>query len=354
MALKDMEDYVYEVAYAISSSPLKLPDDWKNPLGDDGVSLARRSLAVQLEFIVNSPSFEFTQEIEFCSRESIKALPYTEPEVIPHEIKPDSENPSQCIEWTMLKLLKYPGATSCRSDLDSERHIRLCLAGFFKITGCTTFSNTEVKFPTAVGCFGRFSRPVLASRLDASVHPWENKVPPSFRPVVLLCDGGNPIDSENGGLSYGAPNGHRLAAQLAWAAHPTLVVIIAHTMLEWQRENLAAPKPKAPFKLPEYALIHGIAYDAHGILIYGFFPQVLQFSDDGTPLKWGFGCVPVDTSFTSVFRRRKPAIRMELVKVLLAIQRRATHLAEIFSTLKLHKEFSNCDELWRNESLDWD
>ncbi|KAF8590685.1 hypothetical protein K439DRAFT_43173 [Ramaria rubella] len=126
-------------------------------------------------------------------------------------------------------------------------------------------------------------------------------------------------------------------------------------MLEWEEMKKAGhitqAKSKPSFKLGEHALIHRIAYTESGILIYGFFPRVLKFSEDGTPVKWGFGCVNVGRSFDSVFERRTREIRMELIKTLLTVQRHATRLAEAFRNLKLHDEFSICDEIWRNGKL---
>ncbi|KAF8590684.1 hypothetical protein K439DRAFT_42583 [Ramaria rubella] len=127
--LRDVENYVDDVRYAQIDKMLKLPSDWQSSSGGDMVSLTRGPLALELGVL----------DVEFCSRELIKNLPYSEPNVIPYEIKPDFEDPALCIEWTMLKMLRYRGLSACRSELGMDRHKGACLAGFFKVQGCLTF-----------------------------------------------------------------------------------------------------------------------------------------------------------------------------------------------------------------------
>ena len=107
------------------------------------------------------------------------------------------------------------------------------------------------------------------------------------------------------------------------------------------------------FMFPEYACIHGIAYNPWGFLIYGFFPRALRISADGTPCEWGFGCTVVSIKFANVFKNYACFARMDLVKYLLFVHRHATHLSHVLRNLTLSDEFVKCDQLLmdRNGSL---
>jgi hypothetical protein len=78
--------------------------------------------------------------IKYCPRKDIDSLEYPTPKVTLNEIRKHPDNPALCIEWTMLKILGYPGVSECRSELEVERHIGSNLAGIFQIVDCTTTS----------------------------------------------------------------------------------------------------------------------------------------------------------------------------------------------------------------------
>ncbi|KAF8576731.1 hypothetical protein K439DRAFT_1622623 [Ramaria rubella] len=227
-SLEDVWAYISLAKRTNFRRALKLPDDWKNPSEDDVAFSTKTSLAVHLGVGADSATANMWKEwIEFRPRKSIETLPDSEPKVISHEAGSNPGNPALCIEWTMLKILGFPGlrVDEYNSELEVERHIGSFFPGFFKIENCITSSGTEVRFPTAIGCFGSFPMPDFASRLDASILQSGNGLPPSFRPVVLLGEGKRIINIiQDDGLPSNSPEQHRVTAQLAWAAQPTLSI----------------------------------------------------------------------------------------------------------------------------------
>ena len=96
---------------------------------------------------------------------------------------------------------------------------------------------------------------------------------------------------------------------------------------------------------PEYAWIHGIAYNPWGFLVYGFFPRALRISADGTPCEWGFGCAIISNKFADVFQNVIFSARMEVVKCLLFVHHHATRLSHVLRNLTLSEEFVKYDQL---------
>ena len=101
---------------------------------------------------------------------------------------------------------------------------RVCSIHDF-ITGANSpESGTELKFPTAIGCFGSFSKPDFAVRIN------DSQLKQYLKPVVMLGEAKKDIDTQSSSPV------HRVAAQLAWSAHQTLTILImvaidAHTRL---------------------------------------------------------------------------------------------------------------------------
>ena len=106
-----------------------------------------------------------------------------------------------------------------------------------------------------------------------------------------------------------------------------------------------------PFRFPFRSIIHGIAYDGNGVIIYGFFPRLIASHPNGKPSEWGFGCTVVTTEFRRVFRAT-PAARVKFITTMLIIQRHATYLSEeLQKGLLFMKAHGACDKLWEEGRL---
>jgi hypothetical protein len=101
-------------------------------------------------------------------------------------------------------------------------------------------SNTEVRFPTAIGCFGSFPKPDFASRLNVGVGI-NKDIPAPFRPVVLVGEAKRKTPTKDEGTKQNpSPAGaetQRLAAQLAWIVQPTLTLIIIDAVNKWEQAH---------------------------------------------------------------------------------------------------------------------
>ena len=78
-------------------------------------------------------------------------------------------------------------------------------------------SGTELKFPTAIGCFDSFSKPDFAARINAT-HIKQN-----LRPLVILGEAKKDFYTYT---SRSEAHMQTVAAQLAWSAQPTLTIMI--------------------------------------------------------------------------------------------------------------------------------
>jgi hypothetical protein len=190
-----------------------------------------------------------------CSRRDVESLEYPEPKVTLNEARRFPEDPARCVEWTMLKILGFPGVSKCRSEMDVERDVGSILAGFFNIQGCVTSayawslfishltadvfrSGNQIKFPTAVGCFGSFPKPDFGTRVrDAS-----ESLPELFRPSVLIGEAKRSAMGKDKAMENKDAHSNRISAQLAWAVQPTLVAIIADTLLKWEKSRRAGSR----------------------------------------------------------------------------------------------------------------
>jgi hypothetical protein len=105
------------------------------------------------------------------------------------------------------------------------------------------------------------------------------------------------------------------------------------------------------FVLPAHSFLHGIAYDASGVIIYNFFPRLLGTDKTGTPNQWGFGCAVETTKYKEVFKNTSKGGRMRLMTAMLMIQRHATTLSEKLRDVMLPKEFKRCAQLWEERKL---
>lgn len=102
---------------------------------------------------------------------------------------------------------------------------------------------------------------------------------------------------------------------------------------------------QAPFRFPFYSIIHGIAYDGNGVIIYAYFPRLIALKN-GRPSKWGFGCAVVSTDFTEIFHVQ-PADRLRFITAMLIIQHHATYLSKELQRLRLSNAYAHCDRLWK-------
>ena len=92
-------------------------------------------------------------------------------------------------------------------------------------------SGTELKFPTAIGCFGSFSRPDFATRIHST------NIKQYLGPIVTLGEAKKDFST---GTPVTQFHRHRVAAQLAWSAHPTLTIMILTAIKQHLQERQKA------------------------------------------------------------------------------------------------------------------
>ncbi|KAL6299364.1 hypothetical protein BKA93DRAFT_931532 [Sparassis latifolia] len=185
------------------------------------------------------------------------------------------------IEWTMLKLLAFPGAPNTISEMDVERHIGSILTGIFNVRGCTRYSSTTLKYPTILGCFGSYPRPHTACQISAEQLPGIK----FCRPLVLAGEAKkqqNYVPQEDAPSGSANPHGKpqvrlpRPASQLAWAFQPALELFIVELITKYKNPGGKTWKeewdPLAYAPIPSHMVVFGIVYDKDGLVIYSYSP----------------------------------------------------------------------------------
>jgi len=92
-------------------------------------------------------------------------------------------------------------------------------------------SGTELKFPTAIGCFGSFSRPDFVTRIHST------NIKQYLGPIVTLGEAKKDFSTGTPATQF---HRHRVAAQLAWSAHPTLTIMILTAIKQHLQERQKA------------------------------------------------------------------------------------------------------------------
>ncbi|KAL6299365.1 hypothetical protein BKA93DRAFT_829936 [Sparassis latifolia] len=260
------------------------------------------------------------------------------------------------MEWTILKLLAFPGTQDSISEMDVERHIGSILTGLFNIRGCTRYSSTALKYPTAFACFGSYPRPDAACQISGKELPTikfcrplvlagEAKRRPS--PVLQeVAPSGSAIPSDESPVRLPRP-----ASQLAWAFQPTLELFIVDLVTKYRNPDGKTwkkewnPLAKAKAAIPGQMVVFGIIYDKNGIVIYSYAPT---YKVSNGKVNWGFECRQVSTEHEHCFNGEYSVYkRALLLRALLAIVSWSDQLAAKWAhDLTLPPIIAELDEKW--------
>lgn len=125
--------------------------------------------------------------------------------------------------------------------------------------------NAQLKFRKEITCFGSQPRPDFAARIEWGII-LEKRLKYDLYPAVFFAEGKRePLPEETQIMQSGhlqVPSGKNpgtqypaklpMAAQLAFAAYPSLVIIIAHLIMEWRSKPKGKKEPKREVLLAQF------------------------------------------------------------------------------------------------------
>lgn len=298
------------------------------------------------------------EHVKFRRQKDIENAKFPEPNVLNMRHK---KLGGGGIAWNLTLFLASPTLTMPPdSEMDVERLHGNPLSGFFNVPECRTTSNLPISFREELLCFGSKPKPDFVARIEPDIIQ-EDRLDYDLYPITTLGETKKKIkklpkpthkkqdptrlqvpssSAASDGLSIPSEFGAKLqiTAQLAFSAYPSLVVIIASLIATWQTSPPISKGKKQveaeDYQIPEYAVIYGIGYASNGLLIYAFFPCVMEWNKNQNPSKWGFASVLVCREFSEVFRTHDVSLRFKLIKILLMLQQHAVRLKDEIKAVK--------------------
>ncbi|KAI0316398.1 hypothetical protein OF83DRAFT_1127187 [Amylostereum chailletii] len=325
---------------------LAVPEDWEMSSCE-----VFQALRVYWEHIQKTLGPKYPV-VTYTPRSHFSSIPYPQANVTLHEIRDEEGKISpRSVEYTMLKILQTPDMRTRTSSPTPDLTFESFLPGIAaQIPGCTAMIDATIPFPSYSVDYGTSSRPRVACCPSSANLP--NNLPDGFSPIIFAANPVKELVMISGltGESYGYlpdPTRHPLPdrrngiLELAKLFQPTLQLFVMDLTARFQiEEGKWRPEwnPLRPGireiempRVPEKYFVYGMNYDDASYSVYGFFPRY-TVSNSGR-VEWSFCCYEVTGESGSPFASMQGP--MDLVNILLVIQRHVLELAQVVRGLSL-------------------